>query len=114
MADLNEQIKSVVEAAQAAGVEKFVFMLKPTKDQATIRFEGVTMSDAIQLMIAGFHQAIQIDLDRHPEFSDEYKQIFLDFREDLNKIVKKSNAATVAFRKKHAPQLQRQVIKKKP
>lgn len=94
---MDQILKKVSQHASSLGLENFVLAVKRGK-LMTFHFQNMRISDAMEMAIAFFHHVINIELEKHPEYSKEYRQLYLDLAKDFDALVKKYNGKFLTFR----------------
>lgn len=91
--------KKIAEAVRAQGISHFLVGFK-NGPIASIYFEDMKIREAMEVMISGFHQTIALELDKHPEYSKEYADIWRELAKDFNGIIKKADEKLKSFNDK--------------
>lgn len=95
---MDKLIKKLAEKAKDLGIPSFFFGVRTGK-LTTFHMENMPLKDAMQLMISGFHYVIQLEVERHPEWSDEYRGIYERLAKNFDALVRSSNDEFIAFNK---------------
>lgn len=93
---MDKLIKKLAAHAKTLGITAFFFGVRQGK-LTTFHFEAMPLKDAMQLMISGFHYVIELELERHPEWSKEYRGMYEKLAQDFDTLVRSSNAEFIAF-----------------
>lgn len=86
----NKLIK-LAEFTNKLGLGKYLLGIK-SGAMITIHFEDLSIKHAMEIMIAGFHQCIKLDIEKNPQYSEARKQIYADLALGFDKLVKDANA----------------------
>lgn len=97
---MDKLIKKLAEFAKTLGIPSFFFGTRQGK-MTTFHFENMPLADAMQLMISGFHYVIELEVERHPEWSKEYRGLYEKLAKDFDTLIRTSNEGFVEFNKKH-------------
>ncbi len=87
---MEENLKRVAAYAKRIGLAHFVMVIK-SGNIVTFHMEDTKMNDAMTMMISGFHHVIALELERHPEWSPQYRKLYTDLARDFNDLIKASN-----------------------
>lgn len=82
--------KRIAEAAKREGLTGFLLGFRHGP-LATFHYENLSIKAIMELMISGFHNVLSMEVEAHPEYSKEYRQIFLDLARDFNALVKSAD-----------------------
>lgn len=90
-----QAIQQIRNAANMAGVKSFI-LLFPTTDATkpgdlAIHLQEMPFRTALNAMINGLNYAVNVEIDRHPEFSETYKRFLRGFIDGVHAQVKQSN-----------------------
>lgn len=77
-------------AAKKAGLDHFVLATK-NETSVTIHFEDVSIKNAMEIIIAGFHNILQMDVEKHPEYTKQTKQVYTDLQKEFDAAIRKFN-----------------------
>lgn len=92
----------LVKSANMLGLKSFLLGTKTANNQVTVRFEALSMNDALQICLGSLQQTLAMELKNHPEYSFEYQNIFRDLSSDINGAVAKANQRVVEFKTANA------------
>lgn len=92
-----EDLKKAVSFLKANGIPSFILLFRPVEGITTFHAEDVRMKAAIEMVMAGFQQILKSELEMHPEYSPEYRQIFADLLQDFQNIIKNANQRFASF-----------------
>ena len=96
---VQEKIELMRSRARASELTNFILAVK-NGQMITFHFEQVVMQDAMQIMISGFHHVINMELERHPEYSKEYREIYAGLAKGFNDLVRSADQKFKDFKKK--------------
>ena len=100
---MDKLIKKLAAYAKTIGVPSFFFGVRQG-NMTTFHMENLPLSDAMQLMISGFHYVISLEVERHPEWSKEYRDIYAGLAKNFDKLIRSSNEEFMAYNAKHSKQ----------
>jgi hypothetical protein len=97
-----KELERIVKEIQRDGImQSFILGAAPdAQNTIHMRFENISMRESLNIAIALFMNAIDIELKNHPEYKKEYAEIFLDCKKDLQNAVKRANTRVDKFAKK--------------
>ena len=104
---IEDQIKAITSMAKTAGIPSFILGFKgdpvtspdgQQQAQVSFHFEAIKIYDAVQILISGLHQAVSMELAQHPEYTDEYRDIFESFLKELNEVVANVNTRVANYK----------------
>ncbi len=75
-----------------------LFQEKGSKDGMTFHINNTNTRVAMRALVVSLVQVLQIDLDQHPEYSDEYKKIIETLLLDIQNVTAKANEKLKAMR----------------
>lgn len=93
-------IKKLALYAKSIGIPSF-FLGVRTGKMTTLHMEDLPLKDAMQLMISGFHYVIEHEVNRHPEWSAEYRGIYEKLAKDFDSLIRSSNQEFIDYNKSH-------------
>lgn len=109
---LQKQINSIVLQARAAELKSFLLGIKDGP-LVTFHFQEITGKDAMTIIVAGFRHLINMELEKHPEYSAEYRNIFKQMLDQFEKMIKDSNEKFLAFQSSGKAKEEKNAKKKK-
>lgn len=89
---MQTKIQKAAAAAKATGLEHFLLATKTNETSITVHFENISIKHSMEIIIAGFHQLVQMDVEKNPQFSDQVKQVYVDLQKDFDAAIRKFNA----------------------
>ena len=100
-----QDIKNLVQEIETKWLSSFILAVPdPADNTIKMHFNKIGTRDAMYSIIAMFNFAIDLELQRNPQYTATYVKVFLDLKEDFKKIIKKSNDKTAKYNLKTKPE----------
>ena len=93
-------LAALVKEAKRLGVHSFIFLYKPDETTNTVHIQDCRFKDALDLIISAFQFALQSETKNHPEYSAEYRAIFVDLLSGFNQLLQDANLKFANLNKK--------------
>lgn len=84
---MEKKIKDLVKYAQSIGLEHFALLIS-AGPMSTFHYQDMKMKDLVNLMIGGFLNVIQREVDSHPEYSPARKALYGSLQADFAALIK--------------------------
>lgn len=88
---MESKIADVAGYAAKKGLGQFLLGIK-AGPMVTIHFNEMSIKSAMEVIIAGFHQVVRMDLEKNPQYTEARKQIYLDLSTKFDALIRESNA----------------------
>lgn len=75
-------LAAIVRRANTFGLNSFIIAAESGAREVSVRFEKITADQALKILIAGMHQAVQFDLDTRDR-SETYRAALKSFLEEI-------------------------------
>jgi len=93
---IEKEMQLLARRAQDLGIPSFVFGWR-SNDKVNFHMQQMTNSAALNIMIAGIQHVVSQELKGHPEYSEEYRDIFIRFLAEFQALVKDVNKKVEGF-----------------
>jgi hypothetical protein len=95
---MEKLIKKLADFSKKEGLESFILMAK-NGPMVTMHLENINIQSAMQMIIVGFHQIISMELEKHPEYPEDYKKLYTNLGKDFNSLIKDYDQKFLDFQK---------------
>ena len=95
---MDQNLKDVLAFIKSKGINGFILLFQPVDGLTIFHIADMKVRTAFALLMTGFDQVIQLELEKNPNSSKEYKQSLEALLLDFNSAVKKANEKLDAFR----------------
>ena len=100
----DKKLALIVSRAQAVGIKSFLLGMKnQNTSSTTVHFQDVGIRDALEIGINIIYQAVDLELTRHPEYSEDKKLIWKNFARQFSNLIGATDAALNKINNSNAP-----------
>lgn len=89
--DLQRKINAMILQAKSAGIPAFLLSFREEGGGAAIHFENMPIADAVNISANAWIRAMELNVERNPQYSKEYAGFFTDAIEEFKAVVRKLN-----------------------
>ena len=93
-----KKVLAATSAIKALSISKFILLFESAPKQITYKIENCSAQISLEMLMTAFAQTIKVELSNHPEYSNDYANIYRVLLADFQKIVTKANDQFTNFR----------------
>jgi hypothetical protein len=91
---MDEKLRKLTRFAKGIGLPS-VFVGVKSGNLLSYVYEEIPMQDVASICLGCFQNVLEMDVAKHPEYSDERRQVYEDFKTEMADLIKRMNARFV-------------------